>query len=458
MRVLFLTQYFPPETGAAQNRLSDLAERLASSGHQITVLTALPNYPQGEIFEGYRGRLVVTEERNKVRVIRAWIFATKSKSFLPKIVNYLSFAILSCIVGIFSVRQMDIVFVESPPLFLGISGYLLARIKRAKFVLNVSDLWPESAIALGMLRNPRIIRWSTRIEEGLYRRAQLVTGQTQGIIDGVRKRWPGAARALLTNGIALEFLARVETARAARPKIREEFGFGNKLIVAYTGVHGFSQGLETVIRAAELLASYKDIQFVFYGDGPQKRELVTMSTEKQLSNVKFLPPQSSDRMPDILASIDISIVPLKRTELFKGALPSKLFEALGAGVPVVAAVEGEAKRLVELSGGGIVIEPENSEKMAEAIVRLFRDPTSRQRLSVDGRNYLVAHYNRKVIADRLENLLLAVKSSSLSISDEGIPEAESQPQASDMLDEDIRRQRSKTHDQDCPAARVNVRS
>jgi glycosyltransferase involved in cell wall biosynthesis len=426
MRILFLTQYFPPETGAPSNRLSDLADRLANLGHQVTVLTALPNYPQGVIFDGYRGRFMMTEKRNSIQIIRSWIFATRSKKILPKLVNYFSFAILSSLVGAYTVKSSDIVFVESPPLFLAISGYLLARMKRAKFVLNISDLWPESAIALGVLRNDRIIRCSVWLEKELYRRADLVTGQTQGIMAGIRNRWPLAPRALLTNGVAPEFLVRIEAVRASRSKLRQELGFADSFIVAYTGVHGFSQRLETIIRAAELLSSYKDIQFIFWGDGPEKPGLEAMVQAKHLSNVQFSPSQPASRMPELLTSVDVSIVPLARTELFKGALPSKLFEALGAGVPVVAAVEGEAKSLVEASGGGIVIEPENAQQMAEAIVCLYRDAGLREKLSAEGRSYVAMHYNRKTIAERFENLLLAVKSSSLHISAEGDVDSEAQ--------------------------------
>lgn len=419
MRILLLTQYFPPETGAPQNRLSDLADRLATLGHHVTVLTALPNYPQGEIFREYRGRFIVNEKRNNIRVVRTWLFATRSKGFAPKIANYVSFALLGGFVGLIAVKRPDIVFVESPPLFLAISGFFLAKMKRAKFSLNISDLWPESAVALGVLRNPRLIRWSEWLEAALYRSADLVTGQTQGILDGVRKRWPAAPRALLTNGVAPEFLLKIEAARSARPQVRKELGFGNALVVAYTGVHGFSQGLETIVRAAELLAANKEIKFIFFGDGPEKPELEAIAASKHLSNVHFFPPQPTARMADILVSIDVAIVPLKRADLFKGAIPSKLFEALGSGVPVIAAVEGEARKLVDLSGGGIVVEPENAEEMASAIVRLLLDEKLRQEFGSNGRNYVAKHYSRKTIAEQFEKLLLAVKSSTLTVWEDG---------------------------------------
>jgi glycosyltransferase involved in cell wall biosynthesis len=441
MRVLFLTQYFPPETGAVQNRLSDLADRLALLGHKVTVLTALPNYPGGEIFPGYRRRFVVSESRGQIRVIRTWLFATKSKEFLPKLLNYFSFTILSFFVGLLKLSRMDVCFVESPPLFLGITGYLLSRLKKAKFVLNISDLWPESAIALGVLRNPRIIRWSIALERGLYRRAQLVTGQTEGIVDAIGKRYSLTPRALLTNGVAPEFLLKIESTRALRNEIRNTLGFAQKFIVAYTGVHGFSQGLETVLQAAEILTSYQDILFAFYGDGPQKPRLQELAAEKRLPNVRFLPSQPAEYIPQILVAIDASIVPLRRTDLFKGALPSKLFEALGASVPVIAAVEGEAERLVNRSGGGIVVEPENPAALAAAIVQLYLDPDLRRTLGANGRVYVAAHYNRNVIADKLDSLLRAVQSSTLVTSEDGFAGELPPPATLDLLNEGLSTQK-----------------
>ena len=226
MRILFLTQYYPPEIGAAQNRLSDLAKRLKNKGHDVTVLTALPSYPRGEIYEGYRGRFRMTEDHDGIRVVRTWVYATKKKNFVPRIFNYLSFAVLSLIVGSVTAGKVDVIIVESPPLFLGFSGYFLSKLKHAKFVLNVSDLWPESAVVLNVLRNRRLIRWTTRGEEWLYSQASLVTGQTQGIVDSIRRRCANKPVHLLTNGVSPEFLERVAQARFSRQFLREKFGFG----------------------------------------------------------------------------------------------------------------------------------------------------------------------------------------------------------------------------------------
>lgn len=410
MRILFLTQYFPPETGAAQNRLSDLAARLAAAGHDVVVLTALPSYPKGEIFDGYRGRFLVTEEQNGYRILRIWAIVTNNKDFLRRILSYLSFAVFALIGGVFKVKKTDVLYVESPPLFLAVAGFLLGKLKQAKFVLNISDLWPDSAVALGMLRDPRLIRWATRVEEELYSRASLVTGQTQGIIGSIRRRCPQTAPLLLTNGVSPEFLADVEVARTAREKTRKEFGFGTRLIVAYTGVHGLAQGLETIICTAELLQGYEDIQFLFLGDGPEKSRLRAMTIDKKLKNVTFLASEPPSRMPEMLAAIDISLVPLRRHDLFRGALPSKLFEAMGAGVPVIVGIEGEARSLVESSGGGLAVEPDNPGELARAVLLLHRKPALRKSLGIQGRTYIHKFYNREQIAQELENSLVTITS------------------------------------------------
>lgn len=406
MKILFLTQYFPPETGASQNRFGDLSRRLSVLGHRVTVLTALPNYPKGEFYEGYRGRFVMTEDDHGIRIVRTWLYTTQTKSFLQRVLNYLSFSILSVFVGLLTVGRVDAVYVDSPPLFLGVSGYLLAKLKGAMFVLNVADLWPESVVALGMLRNPLLIDWATRLEEGLYRRSRFVTGQTVGIVESIRRRCPTTPVELLTNGVASEFIAQVEAARMEREGTRKEFGFGSNFVVVYTGVHGLAQGLETLLSAAQILAEWHEIRFVLSGDGPEKSRLQALAAQRGQHNVEFLPQQATSRMPLILTAVDVSVVPLKRGDLFKGALPSKLFEALGAGVPVIAAMDGEARRLVERSGGGLVVEPENPASMAEAILQLYRDPILRKRLGERGCSYVARHYDRKVIAERFESLLL----------------------------------------------------
>jgi glycosyltransferase involved in cell wall biosynthesis len=409
MRFLFLTQFYLPETGAPQNRLADLVHRLAESSHQVTVLTALPNYPRGRVFDDYRGQFVMEEITENVRIIRTWLYTTTSKGFVPRMANYLSFAFVSLLIGIFKIGRQDFVFVESPPLFLGLSGWLLSRLKRAKFVMNVSDLWPDSAVALGILQNANLIRWATWLEEFLYRRADLITGQTQGIVESISKRCADKPISLMPNGVNAEALVPTSLSSDTRDRIRREYGLEGQFVVGYAGLHGLAQGLKTVLETSKLLTQHEDIIFVFFGDGPEKQRLCKIAMQERLDNVRFFAPEPPARMSEILCAMDVALVPLKRHRLFEGALPSKLFEALGTGTPVIVSIEGEARALVEESRGGLCVEPENPQAMAEAIQRLHEDPALRRSLGENGRAYVLRHYNRKDTADRFKQFILNMR-------------------------------------------------
>jgi len=417
MRILILTQYYPPEIGAAQNRLSDLARRLTAAGHRVTVLTAMPNYPQGEIYSGYRGRFAKKETDEGIGILRTWVYTTKEKSFLPRIINYISFAFFALVLGCAAAEDADIVLTESPPLFVAGSGYLLSKAKRAKFVLNVSDLWPESAVALGILHNRSLISLARRLEEWLYDRAVVVAGQTQGIVDSISRRCNGKRVLLMTNGVSPEFLASAQTAVASRESVRQEFGVKGKFVVGFPGLHGLVYRLDLMLEAARNLAKQEDIHFILLGDGPEKGRLQEKAKLERIDNVTFAGTLPAARMPNVLAAMDVMVIPLRRHDLFKGTLPSKLFEGMGAGVPIVGALEGEARQVIEAAQCGICVEPENSAAMADAILSLYRDPELRRRLGENGRRYVAKHYNRKEIAAQFEQVLVEVCGSARSASE-----------------------------------------
>jgi glycosyltransferase involved in cell wall biosynthesis len=405
MRILFITQFYPPETGATPNRIGDLVHRMASASNDVTVLTALPSYPVGRIYEGFRGRAVLEEHGNNVRVIRIWAYATKSKSFLTRLFSYLSFMATSLIAGIFRTGPQDFVVIESPPIFLGLPGLLLSRLKGAKLVTNVADLWPHTAVALGFVQNRLIIRATTCFEEFLYHHSDLITGQTQGIVESIRSRAKGTPVALISNGVSAEALLHGIERGEKRASARRELGIEGKFVIGFIGVHGVAQDLETILRASKLVSSYPDIFFAFFGDGPEKQKLVRMAEQLDTRNVRFYENQPRSKMPEILAAIDISLVPLKRRKLFDGALPSKLFESMGAGVPVILGVKGEAQGLVERSQGGICVEPEDAAALADAILRLHQDSDLCCSLGAHGREYVMQHYNREDIAVRFQRFL-----------------------------------------------------
>ncbi|MFT5871836.1 MAG: glycosyltransferase involved in cell wall biosynthesis [Clostridium sp.] len=406
MRILFLTQYCPPEVGAPQNRIFEFAKGLKQLGHEVTILTALPNYPKGEIFDGYKGKKVVLEEIEGIKIVRTSIYATKSKSFTKRLRNYLSFTFSSVFQGYKYIEKQDFIITESPPLFLGWSGYILAKLKKAKFIFNISDLWPESAVKLGVLNNKLFIKLSVWLEEFCYRKASAVTCQTQGIVDDIVGRGFDKNKVhLITNGVNIELFKKEKRDE----DFRREIGIEDKFSLCYAGIHGIAQGLKVIINAAEIVKDIKDIQFVFVGDGPEKQDLINMVKEKKLKNVTFVPLQPKINMPKIVASMDAAIIPLRKLQLFEGALPSKMFETLCSEVPIIMAVKGEAERLINNAQGGIVVEPENSQEIAEAVIKLYKDKELREKLGENGRRYVKENYNRDTITRKLEKILMELQ-------------------------------------------------
>jgi len=402
MRILFLTQYFPPEIGAAQNRIAYFAKHFASSGHSVTVLTAMPSYPKGRIFDAYQGKWVLEERWEGMRVLRVRIYVTKSKASLPRLLNFFSFVFLSALVGIWKSGKQDVVIVESPPLFLGMSGLFLKFIKGAKLALNVSDLWLDSAVAMGIVQNPLIIRTCRWLEKFIYRHSELITGQSRGIVEGIESHAPGKPAALITNGAEVPVDSQSVSDIA---ETRTKFAWQEAFLVGYVGTHGLVHGLETILEAAALLGEYKQIRFVLFGDGTDKEKLMALARERELKNVTFYPPLPRAEILDVIHCFDVALVPVRRLELFRGVLSSKMFEVMGAGIPVVASLSGEAQVVIEEARGGICVPPEDHGAVAEAVLQLFQNPKLRAEMGASGRRYVLKYYNRRDIAEKYERLL-----------------------------------------------------
>jgi glycosyltransferase involved in cell wall biosynthesis len=257
---------------------------------------------------------------------------------------------------------------------------------------------------MGVVRSKSLIRLSTRLEEFLYRQSDLITGQTQGIVDNIRARFPQKKIALITNGVDVnKFLAPADSEH--RNQLRSELAWQEKFVVGYAGLHGLAQGLETVLQAAQRLSAPETFLFAFFGDGPEKGKLQQRAVELNLNNVRFYPSQPSSRVPAILSAFDAAVIPLRKLEIFKGALPSKMFEAMAAALPLVVCIDGEAKRLVENAGAGICIEPEDATALSDAIRSLAADRDRLRALGDNGRRYVMEHYDRQKIAERFERLL-----------------------------------------------------
>ncbi|WP_408955102.1 glycosyltransferase family 4 protein [Natroniella sp. ANB-PHB2] len=402
MKVLFLTQYCPPETGAPQNRIFELAQGLKKKGHEVTILTAMPNYPKGEIFEEYKDKILREEEYKGIRIIRTWIYATPSKKFIPKLLNYFSFTISSILLGVWKVGKQDVIFTESPPLFLGGSGYILSKLLGAKYIFNISDLWPESAVELGVLNNKLLIKLSTWLEEFCYKKADLISGQTKGIINNIKERGFDKNKLfLLTNGVDDNLFSRNKRSN----QIRKELNIKDKFTIVYAGLHGLAQGLEVIVETAKRLKEYDDIEFVLIGDGPKKESLIKLAERYNLNNIKFVPLQPKEKIPKLIASMDATIIPLKKLDLFKGAVPSKMYEALASELPIILAIDGEARKIVEEAEAGIYVEPENVEEVTKAVLKLYQNRDLAREMGLNGRRYVEKFYARRTILNKFEKRL-----------------------------------------------------
>lgn len=406
MRIVILTQYYPPETGAPQNRLSDLAKRFQEAGDDVEVWTAMPNYPVGKVQEAYKGKLFFSEIQDHILVKRSWIFATQSKSILPRLSNYFSFVFSSLIRGCISPKKADFIICESPPLFLGISALIICKIKRARLVFNVSDLWPESAEKLGIVTNKFMLGISEKLELNLYKYAFAVSGQTQGIVENIKKRSSQTNLYWLPNGVDPTWFNPEEYT----DQWRYENGFKkDDLLLLYAGIIGHAQGLEVLIKAASRLNHLPKIHWILVGDGPVKEELKQLSSKLNTRNVHFMGNQPRQQMPMIVKACDATVVPLKKLPLFEGAIPSKIFENLAMEVPVILGVEGEARELfIQQGSAGLAFEPENDEALANCILQLINTPGTIQLFGKNGREYVLKNFDRRKIAEDFR-LFLKVK-------------------------------------------------
>lgn len=398
MKILFLTQYYPPESGAPQNRLSDLAARLKNKGNEVSILTAMPNYPTMEIFPGYKRRFYLQEYVNGIKVYRGYIFVKKSKSIIARLLNYFSFVFSSIIIALFKIPKCDIIICESPPLFLGISAVFIAKRKSAKLIFNVSDLWPESAEKLGIVKNKLILKWAYRLEAKIYKKSWLISGQTQGIVLNIKQRFPEKDVIWLKNGIDFKYFDK----QNVKYNWRLENNFKNDdFIFCYAGVIGHAQGIEVILKAAKILREFNHVKFIIIGNGPEKKSLIELNRIFGNQNIFFYDLIERDLMPTVINAIDVAIIPLKKLDIFKGAIPSKIFENLAFGKPVLLGIEGEANDLFIKDGNcGLAFEPENETQLSDIIIKLTQDQALYKMLSKNATNY-VQHFDRKKIADNL---------------------------------------------------------
>jgi glycosyltransferase involved in cell wall biosynthesis len=396
MKLLLLTQYYPPEIGAPQNRLHELAVRLKTKGVDVEVLTALPNYPEMEIFEAYQKGQNRVEEIEGIKVTRSWIYVSKKRGIVSRLFNYFSFVASSYFHGK-KLGKFDYLMVESPPLFLGWSAMKLSKKLGAKLIFNVSDLWPESAEKLNIVNNRTLLNLAYRLEAKCYQKSHFVTGQTMGIVDSIQSRFPQVKTHWLPNGVDTAFY---HPDTLVSNDFRERNGFQqDDILFFYGGIIGHAQGLEVILKTAQETKDRSDIHYILQGAGPLREELIGLKQTLNLSQVHFLAPVSKKEMPMILKAVDVALVPLRKLTLFEGAIPSKIFEALAMKLPLILAVDGEARmHFIERAEAGIFVEPENIHDLKQAVLTLADDLNKRKLLGENGRKYVSEHFNRNKIA------------------------------------------------------------
>jgi glycosyltransferase involved in cell wall biosynthesis len=383
--------------GAPSARTFEHARHWASLGHDVTVITGFPNHPTGVIRPAYRGYFVKREKVEGIDLLRTWVYVAANRGFTKRILNFLSFFFSSLILGSVMTRRPEVVVGTSPQFFCAVAAYGLSRVKRAPFVFEVRDLWPQSAIELGVIKNPLLIRLLEAIETYLYRHAALIVAVAESTRQHlVSKGIPAEKIRIIPNGIDAKYLA---SAGATPERARDELGLNGSFIVSYIGTHGMSHALETVLRAAKEFSGDPAIHFLFVGEGAEKEKLKRFAAELRLNNVTFVDQQPRERLLAFYRASDLGVVPLKRLPIFKKVLPSKLFELMGAGCPVICSVEGEAARLIEKAEAGLPIEPENVEALIEAIKRLRSDAELRGRMSDNGQRFVTTHYLRSTLAE-----------------------------------------------------------
>ena len=402
MRILYVSQYFPPEMGAPSVRVSELCRHFRDAGHDARVLTGFPHHPGGRIYPGYRTRLwklFDREDYGGVPVYRTWLYPAANRGVVRRSANYASFCASAALRGSLLDFRPDVVIGTSPQLLCAAAGEWIARRHGARFVFEVRDLWPESLVAVKACTETSFLyRSLDRLANRLYRRAWKTVVVTDESRRSLAERGVATRVAVVKNGVDTDRF-RPDVAPAALPET------AGKFVVSYIGTLGMAHSVSTLLEAAGLLRARPDIHFLVIGNGSERQPLVRLRRERGLANVTLLDQQPWESIPSYLALSGAAVVHLKRSPLFETVLPSKLFESMASGRPVILGVRGEAERLLTEAQAGMVCEPESPAALCQAVTRLAGDPVLRCRLGQNGRDWVLqnASYRRRA-AEYLEAL------------------------------------------------------
>jgi len=402
VHILFLTDNFPPEVNAPASRTFEHCREWVRAGHRVTVITCAPNFPKGKVFGGYRNLPWQREQVEGIEVIRVWSYITANEGFARRVLDYLSFMLSAILAGPW-VRDVDVIVGTSPQFFTACAAYVVSRVKSVPYVFELRDLWPESIKAVGAMKDSRAIRMLERLELFLYRKAAAVVSVTESFKRVLVSRGIDEAKIhVVTNGVDIsQFKPRPKDAELTR-RLKLE----GKFVAGYIGTHGMAHALETLLEAAERLRG-RDIAFIFLGDGARKQALKEIAQQKALNNVIFIDSVPKSDVARYWSLLDVSIIHLRRTELFTTVIPSKLFECMGMGIPVLHGVEGESADIVREQGVGLPFRPEAVDELCTALVDLCENGS---RLAGFRANCLAAagRFDRRFLAAKMLGVLAGV--------------------------------------------------
>lgn len=409
MKILYVSQYFPPEMGAPAARAAELTHHWAQAGHEVSVLTGFPNHPTGVVPAEWRARLrrlTYHEKVNGVDVFRTWLWPLPNRKAHERMRNYASFFLSAALRGL-TLPRPDVIIATSPQLLVALAGWWLSFARQIPFVFEVRDLWPESLTAVGLGNEDSLLHHALAAIAGfLYERADRIVVVTPAFREHLIKHWrvPDEKISVVENGVETDLFS--PQSPAADLALRRELGAENKFLVCYAGTMGMAHGLETLLDAAgQLQRNDAGVMFLLVGEGAEKERIKTLARVRGLANVHFLDQQPRERIPAFISASDACLVLLKKNDVFKTVIPTKMLEFMSCACPVIVGVDGQAREIVEAAEAGLTIDPENAGALTQAIQTLEANRSLSADLGKKGREYILQNLSRAHTAKKYIDVL-----------------------------------------------------
>jgi glycosyltransferase involved in cell wall biosynthesis len=408
MHILFLTDNFPPEVNAPASRTFEHCKEWVRSGHDVTIVTCVPNFPKGRVFKGFQNRIWQTQYIDGIHVVRVWTYITANEGFFKRIFDYLSFMISSFLASFF-IPKVDLIIGTSPQFFTVFSAYMVSLFKRVPWVFELRDIWPESIRAVGAIKSSRILDHFERLELFLYDKASAIVSVTHAFKTNLINRGVDELKIhVVTNGVDMGRYSH----RRKDKELVEKYNLQNKFVAGYIGTHGMAHALNTILDAARTLRNSKNgdsFKFILLGDGANKNQLQDRAKQEGLSNVIFIDTVPKNDVVRYWSILDVSIIHLKKTELFKTVIPSKLFECMGMGIPILHGVQGESAKIVEAEEVGVLFEPENEHDLISGLHCLAEDKELHQKIKSNCLETAINYNRSKLALEMLQVLIKCIK-------------------------------------------------